>query len=133
MVAEKFALRCLVITPDRRALDERADSVILPAHDGLIGVLKDRAPLVCELGIGLLTISGPNRRHRLFVDQGFLEVLRNEVTVLTQKALTPEQIDRAQASRELEAAVDLKITDEDSLERRRQAIARAKAKLALVE
>jgi len=36
----KSKLHCSVITPERKVLEADVDSVILPAHDGQIGVLK---------------------------------------------------------------------------------------------
>jgi F-type H+-transporting ATPase subunit epsilon len=133
MVTENHPLHCLVITPEGQVLDAKANAVVLPAHDGMVGVMNKRAAMVCQLGVGVLTVSEPDGRRRLLIDRGFVEVLNNEVTVLTQTALLQEQIDRVRASEELDQALAMKITDEESLQTRAQAIARAKAELSLLE
>ena len=48
------AFQIAVVTPDAQVFDRRAGSAVLPAHDGEIGILRGRAPLLCKLGIGVL-------------------------------------------------------------------------------
>ena len=45
-------LKFVVVTPEKQVLEETADSIAIPMHDGELGILPDRAPLMCELGIG---------------------------------------------------------------------------------
>ncbi len=122
---------CTVITPDREVLDTDATFVVLPAHDGEIGILKGRAPLVCKLGIGILKVDTPSAQNRLFVDGGFAQVLNDEVTVLTAQALAPEQVDTAAATASLQAATATHPTDPEGQLKREQDLARARAKLKL--
>jgi F-type H+-transporting ATPase subunit epsilon len=92
-MAESERVSVLVITPERQVLEETADSVVIPAHDGELGVLRDRAALMCELGIGQLRYSQAGQTRRLFIDGGFAQVLDNRITVLTSRAILAEQID----------------------------------------
>ncbi|MBW7906758.1 MAG: F0F1 ATP synthase subunit epsilon [Phycisphaerae bacterium] len=87
----KDHLELLVITPERQALAEPADSVVIPAHDGELGVLVRRAPLMCELDIGLLRYRRGNVTRRVFIDGGFAQVFQNTVTVLTERAVTQDE------------------------------------------
>lgn len=73
-------------------LEQQADEVVIPAHDGELGILPQRAPLMCELGIGQLRFVAGGRTTRLFVDGGFAQVFENRVTVLTNRALLAAQI-----------------------------------------
>ena len=91
---------CQLITPEAMVLDAEAQSVVLSAHDGQMGILRDRAPLLCKLGIGELRVTTAERTQRYYVDGGFAHVLGNQVTVLTQQALPTEQINADQARRE---------------------------------
>jgi F-type H+-transporting ATPase subunit epsilon len=125
-------LHCAVITPDRQVLDVMADSIVMPAFDGLIGILPGRAPLLAKMGIGIVRLETEGRQRRVFVDGGFAQVRDNKVTILTSDAREPEQIDRATVEAALKAAQDLPITDEESLAARADAIARAKSQIALV-
>ncbi len=131
MVDHKGEVHCEIITPDRRVLDIQVTSVILPAHDGQIGILRGRAPLVCKLGIGAVRLGHAGQERRLFIDGGFAQVRGNNVTVLTPSALEPDQIDSHAAQAALRAALDMPITDEASWTARSNAIARAKAQIKI--
>jgi len=124
-------LRCAIITPDCQVLDVAATSVIIPAHDGQIGILRQRAPLLCNLGIGVVKLTTGGTQRRVFIDGGFAEVRDSRVTVLTAAALEPEQIDRETSQAALNAALNMRITDDASFQARQDAIARAKTQLAL--
>ncbi len=96
-------LHVTVITPERRVLDSEADAVVIPAHDGEIGVLRGRAALLCELGIGQLRYTEHNQMHRVFIDGGFAQVLDDRITVLSHHAFAAEEVTPAMVS-EAEAA-----------------------------
>lgn len=131
-MASKGTLHCSVITPEERVLDTDATSVVLPAHDGQIGIMKDRAPLLCELGIGVLHVEGGyTGAKEYYIDGGFAQVLNNEVTILTEKAAPAAKLSRADAQKDLAAAEAMPITDEAASVARTKAIERAKVKLKL--
>ena len=123
---------CHVITPERSTLECEARSVVFPAHDGEMGVLIHRAPLVCKMGIGPLRVEGATETHTLFVDGGFAQVLDNRLTILTQQARKPEEIDRTTVEQAMVEARAMKITDEASLTARADALKRAKVQFSLV-
>lgn len=80
-------IKCSVITPEAQVVETTANAVVLPAHDGQIGILHNRAPLLCQLGQGTLRIDGTDGIQRRYeIEGGFAQVLNNEVTVLTEKA-----------------------------------------------
>ncbi|MCK4340899.1 MAG: F0F1 ATP synthase subunit epsilon [Phycisphaerae bacterium] len=91
-MAKTKQIDVVVITPERQVLEETVDEAVIPAHDGELGVLNLRAPLMCELGIGQLRYSQDGQSHRVFIDGGFAQVLDNRVTVLTSAALPAEYI-----------------------------------------
>lgn len=91
-MAKSASLELVVITPEKQVLSAAVDSVIIPAHDGELGILRDRAPLMCELGIGQLRFTHGGQTRRLYIDGGFAQVLNNKVTVLTGNALSARQI-----------------------------------------
>ena len=51
-----MSFQCTVVTPEQQVLDETVTQAILPAHDGQIGILTDRAPLLVKLGVGPLRL-----------------------------------------------------------------------------
>ena len=130
-MAKTNTFECSVVTPEQAVLECRATFVAFPAHDGEIGILVNRAPLLCKLGIGRLRVESPDEKHTMFVDGGFAQVVDNRLTILTEQAVRPDQIDREAAAQALTDARAMKITDEDSFIARTKAIQRAQAQLKL--
>ena len=131
-MANGKTFQCSVVTPEQIALQCDAHSVTFPAHDGEVGILRNRAPLICKMGIGVLRINGPSDSHTLFVDGGFAQVCDNQLTVLTERAIRPDQLQKESAQQALLDARDLKITDEPSCKNRTNAISRAQVQLKLI-
>jgi F-type H+-transporting ATPase subunit epsilon len=91
-MAKEKTLSFVVVTPEQQVVEDTADSVVIPAHDGELGILSDRAPLMCELGIGQMRYRKAGQMHRLFIDGGFAQVHDNHVTVLTEHAAPADEI-----------------------------------------
>ena len=85
-MATKITFQCSVITPERIALECDAQSVVFPAHDGQVGILKNRAPLLCQLGQGVCRVTTAEGRHEFRIQGGFARMLDNRLTILTQHA-----------------------------------------------
>ncbi len=85
-MAKNTQLRCQLITPDAEVLDVEATSVVFPAHDGQVGILKNRAPLLCQLGQGLCRVTTAEGRQEFRIQGGFARMLDNRLTILTQHA-----------------------------------------------
>ena len=132
-MAKKITFPCSVITPERIALECDAQSVVFPAHDGEQGVLRGRAPLICRMGIGVLRIETPDGSRRLFVDGGFAQVTDGQLTLLTEQAVEPGELDAAAGETALVEARAMKITNDASWTSRSRAIQRARVQLKLVE
>lgn len=86
-------LHVTVVTPAKSVFDAKAKSVTVPAFDGEVGVLPNHAPMLALLGAGELRVTGADSKvTRLAIRGGFVQVSKNNVTVLTQEAATPEEI-----------------------------------------
>jgi F-type H+-transporting ATPase subunit epsilon len=125
-VADHGTFQCSVVTPERAVLECEAKSVTLPAWDGEIGILRNRAPLVCRLGIGELRIETPSEKHTLFLDGGFAEMSDNRLTILTSAARLPEELTQEEIDANLETAKAIEVRDEVSLKAREAAQQRAR-------
>lgn len=125
--------QCSLITPEGRLFDGRVTSVVIPAHDGEIGVLYNRAPLLCKMGPGRLRVQTPVEQRDWFVDGGFAHVIDNKVSILTQKALRPEEISATDAQARLEEALRMRVGDDDAVRLKAQAVARARAQLRMAK
>lgn len=91
MLPEKIELE--VVTPQRLVLHEDVESVELPGADGYLGVLPGHAPLLTELGIGVLTYRANGQSHLLTVMEGYAEVLPDRVIVLAEVSERAAEID----------------------------------------
>jgi F-type H+-transporting ATPase subunit epsilon len=130
-MAKTDTFSCTVITPERKVLECDARFVAFPAHDGEMGVLRQRAPLVCKLGIGPLRVETPSEKHLFFIDEGFAQVVDNRLTILTEQARAANDIDAAAAQSAMVEARAMKITDPAAGAARGKAIQRAQVQLKL--
>lgn len=126
-------LRVVLVTPERKVLEEGCDSVSLPAAEGYVTILPRHAPLIATLGIGVLAYRSGARSSSFAIADGFFEVSDDRVTVLADEAYAPSEIDAATTRRELEEGrAALGRTSGEEQDRARRAIERAEAKLAVV-
>jgi F-type H+-transporting ATPase subunit epsilon len=130
-MARNDTFQCSVITPERAVLETRARFVAFPAHDGEVGILPNRAPLLYKVGIGELRVESPEGDHKLFVDGGFAQMVENRLTVLTEQARRIDEIDRAAAQRALEEAHRMPMVSEADFAARQRAVRRAEVQLRL--
>ena len=130
-MAKPDTFQCSVVTPEQTVLECDATFVAFPAHDGEMGALVNRAPLVCKLGIGRLRIESPEENYVMFVDGGFAQVVENRLTILTQQAVKSDEIDAEGAKQALVEARAMKITDDASFTDRTNAIQRSQIQLKL--
>jgi F-type H+-transporting ATPase subunit epsilon len=101
-------LQVRLVTPDRVLLDATADAVELPAMSGYLEALYGAAPLLAELGAGEVRLhGGSSQEKKFFVAWGFAEVLPERVTILAETAVIPSEIDKSEASAELQEAQKL--------------------------
>lgn len=91
-----------VITPERKVYEDDVDMVIAPGSEGYLGILPHHAPLLTGLGPGEFRVKKGGSEEVLAVFGGFMDVRGDRVTVLTDSAERPEEIDlqAAQQARE---------------------------------
>ncbi|MBC7930660.1 MAG: F0F1 ATP synthase subunit epsilon [Rubrivivax sp.] len=99
-----MALQLDVITPERRLLSEQVDAVTVPGLGGELGILPGHTPLISQLQTGVLSYTRGGETRRLLVSGGFVEVNDDRVSVLTDLAELPGEIDAARARTERDEA-----------------------------
>jgi F-type H+-transporting ATPase subunit epsilon len=97
-------MKVTITTPDGLVHSGEALKVILPVHDGELGVLPHHAPLVAMMGAGELRVTPAEGLGVLsfFVEGGFLQVLNDRVTVLATHAEPTKAIVLSQAEEDLQ-------------------------------
>lgn len=80
-------LNVTVISPEAVLFEGTTDSLVAPAFDGEVGILTGHAPMMTLLGRGTLRIGGGGGEHRFTVEGGFLQVVDNQVRVVTDRVI----------------------------------------------
>jgi F-type H+-transporting ATPase subunit epsilon len=75
-----------VISPEQTIFEGEAESVVVPAWDGELGILRGHAPLMALLGVGQIRIRHGGQTELFHVNGGFLQVIDNRVSVLSEAA-----------------------------------------------
>jgi F-type H+-transporting ATPase subunit epsilon len=97
-------LQVRVVTPEASVHDGEADLVVVPAHDGEVGILPRHARFLASLGLGELRITNGTSVQRFFLEGGFVQVREQHVTVLCERAVPLEAADVSAADAEAERA-----------------------------
>lgn len=127
-----MSFRCVVVTPEAEALNETVNQVILPAHDGQVGILTDRSPLLVKLGIGALRVDIANGQSKTyFVDGGIAQMKSNNLTILTNEATEPQNLNAESARAEYAEAEARKAVDLRGAEDRQRRMQRARVMQAM--
>src|SRR5690242_15257213 len=96
-----------IATPERLLVSQPVVRSQIPCKNGYIGVLPDHAPLLSELGIGVLSyVDERGQSSVLAIHGGFVEVLDNHVRVLADLGEAGHEIDVPRAEEALRRAQD---------------------------
>jgi len=127
-----MSFQCTLVTPEQQVLYEQIQQAIVPGHDGLIGILTGRAPLLMKLGTGTLRIdlAGGQKRY-FFVDGGVAQMKDNKLMILSTDAAPSSAINAETARAEYAEAEARRPTDAKTAKDRQHQMARARAKQAI--
>ena len=101
-----MTLRVALVVPDRELWAGEARTVVAKTLEGDIGVLTGHSPVFGILAEGSLVeiLSDGADPVRAAVSGGFLSVADDRVSILAERALLSDEVDREEARRELDAA-----------------------------
>lgn len=88
-----MALTVEIVTPDRRAYEGTASSVTLPTALGSIGILPGHLPITAIIAAGEVVVTLDGQVTRLAIDKGFVRVVADKVSVVTEAAIDEAKID----------------------------------------
>ena len=125
-------MQCIVVTPERTLYDQPAEFVALTLYDGEIGVAPGHTPLIGRLGYGEMRIRREGREtDRYYIEGGFVEVLDDVVSVLTQRAIPAAEIDAAVARQQLLTAQSRRAATPEAAAVRDRVVAQSRAQLRI--
>jgi F-type H+-transporting ATPase subunit epsilon len=122
-------LQCIVVTPEATVVDTAADFVALPLFDGEAGVAPGRAPLIGRLGYGELRVRRGGETLRYYVDGGFVQVVDNVVSVLTNRAVTAAALNATTAQQQLQTALSSRAAGQAEMSIRDRQVSQARGQL----
>jgi len=122
-------LQCVVVTPEATVLETTARFLALPLYDGELGVAPLHSPMIGRLGYGELRIESADGTRRFYVDGGFVQVLDDLVSVLTNRAVPAEELDAEIAQEHLAEALKRPAHTDELLAIRDRLVAQSRAQI----
>ncbi|MBV8227392.1 MAG: ATP synthase F1 subunit epsilon, partial [Verrucomicrobia bacterium] len=83
---------------------EEVDMVVLPGVEGELGILPLHVPLMTRLLPGEIRITQGQKQVELVVGNGFVEVMPDKVSILTDMAMSDKEIDEQAAEEAIKRA-----------------------------
>src|SRR5574341_97905 len=94
-----------IVTPEKVVFEDQIISLIAPGTVGYLEILTDHAPIITSLQPGKLTVTDKNKEKLVYaVTGGFLEVSRNQATLLADAIEPATEIDLERAQNALDRA-----------------------------
>jgi F-type H+-transporting ATPase subunit epsilon len=123
--------QCEVLTPEGQVFSDEVQMVSTRTTTGSIGVLANHAPLMAILEPTELRLYRSDSDIVRFAQgEGYLQVVENEVLVLVEEAIAPDDIDRSNFDsrlKEAERAVESAEDDSEEKARAEREVKRYKA------
>jgi F-type H+-transporting ATPase subunit epsilon len=134
--------RLSIVTPSAVTFEGDAELVVAPGAAGDLGALANHAPMLTTLRTGVVKANvvgegsdgkSQARRVEFAVEGGFMEILADRVIILTDLALSRDEVDVEAARADLkraEEALAQKRGGDDAQERRAVAWAHARLEVS---
>lgn len=126
-------LQVVVVTPEQTALEQEAEFVALPLYDGEIGIAPGHSPLIGRLGYGEMRIKSAGKTLHYYIDGGFVQVVDNVVSVLTNRAVPANKLDAGNAQTQLNSAMKRPVNTPELLALRDRMIDQARAQIRVAK
>ena len=121
-----------IITPTQTLVHREVDYVSATGMGGEFGIMPGHVPMFAALKVGQLHFRIGDAVQYIFICQGFLEVMGNRVTVLTEVAEMAEDIDVNRADKARERAEGRLRGTECNVVRAKAALVRAVERIHVV-
>lgn len=132
-MAEKFKLS--IITPDTSFYEGEAEFLEFTSTEGQMGVYAQHIPLTTILEPCVMTIHNDGEKKKAAILGGFIEILKEKVTVLAENAQWPEDIDLDRAEAAYERAKERLTAKQEGIDLKRAeaSLKRAVARIETIE
>ncbi len=132
-MAEKFKLS--IITPDTSFYEGEAEFLEFTSTEGQMGVYAQHIPLTTILEPCVMTIHNDGEKKKAAILGGFIEILKEKVTVLAEDAQWPGDIDLDRAEAAYERAKERLAAKQEGIDLKRAeaSLKRAVARIETIE
>ena len=83
-MSESFNIE--IISPEKKLLTDKANSVTIPAFEGEMAILSNHIPLITFLRPGIIKVAG-NKETQYFVEEGTVEFSNNSLVILSSTVI----------------------------------------------
>ena len=128
-MADTFALK--VVTPERIFFEGDAEMLEFNTTEGEIGIYKNHVPMTVIVAPGVMVMTLPDGEKKAALHSGFVEILKDRVTVLAELIEWPDEIDleRAESAGQRARERIAARTDDVDLDRAEAALKRSIARI----
>ena len=83
-----------ILSPERPFYEGPCVSLVVPISDGMLGIQAHHTPLTAALTDGEVIYTLPDgTKHSCAVTRGMLDISRDNARILSESAVSPEEID----------------------------------------
>lgn len=99
-----------LVSPERELYSGEVDQVDIPGTEGDLGVFPNHSPLMAAIRTGTITVVENGTETKFFVQGGFADVTPSGLTVLAEKAVAMDALDKSQVEADI-AALEASLGD----------------------
>jgi len=88
-------LKFSLVSPERELYSGDVDQVDIPGTEGNLGVMPNHSPLMAAIRTGTITVYQNGTETKFFVQGGFADVTPSGLTVLAERAVALEALNKA--------------------------------------
>lgn len=126
--------QCEVVTPQGKPYSGEVISAVIPAADGLVGVLGGHAPMVALMVGGPLRLRlADGQKIEYYVAHGFAQFTGNALTLLVEECLPATELDPDEAYKDIDRATKLPQDSSEQREVRQEDLKAARWRLRLAQ
>lgn len=125
--------KCSLVTPQKLVLEEEVSYASIPAHDGQVGVMHQRAPLLVKLGVGALRLDDAQGKAKwFFVGGGFAQMKGNRLSLVAGEAVAAADVTQADADAAMKQSQTQQARTPEQVAQRDRQTARARTMTQLL-
>lgn len=113
------SLHLKIVTPEKEIYDGEATQVNISTEEGELGILPHHTNLMAKLKPGELRVKQSGKLEVMAIGEGFLQMADNVLTILTDLAENPSEIDEKaveEAKKRAEETLTQKLSNEEHAE-----------------